>query len=195
MIQGLILAAGQSRRFGKDKLQLKLDGKQSMVSMVAGTFRQVMPETITILSKDNAKTSTELALNGNHVAFSEASYHGFNYTLADAISMTRHARGWIIAMGDMPFVKQETISMLYRALELGAHIVVPVHQGQTGFPVAFSARYRQRLMCLDNENGLEALLQQEAEKVTRVAVDDMGILFDIDQPEDLQVANRFFNQD
>jgi len=192
MIQGLILAAGKSSRFGSDKLQLKLNGDQAMVAKIARSMKSILPETVTVLSKDNAKTSTDLALEGNHVAFSEHSYQGFNHTVADAISMTRHAKGWILAMGDMPFVKPETIQMLARALELGAHIAVPSCHDRPGYPVAFSSRYRQRLMSLDGENGLTELLEHEAAKITKVAVNDPGILFDIDQPEDLQVAEKFF---
>ena len=93
------------------------------------------------------------------------------------------ADAWLVALGDMPFVAPATLRSLLVALEEGAGIAAPVFEGRRGNPVAFGAQHLPALLALKGEHGARALLKSEA--VTEVAVDDRGILRDIDTPADL----------
>jgi molybdenum cofactor cytidylyltransferase len=100
---------------------------------------------------------------------------------------TAGADGWIIALGDMPYVEADTIAALTAALREGADIVVPIHQGKRGNPVGFSRRHLPALLRLSGDRGARDLLQ--ALPVTNVIVDDAGILRDIDTADDLPYIN------
>jgi molybdenum cofactor cytidylyltransferase len=80
-------------------------------------------------------------------------------------------------------VAPSTLRALLAALEEGAHIAAPVFEGRRGNPVAFGARHLPALLALTGEHGARSLLRSEP--VVEVAVDDPGILRDIDTPGDL----------
>jgi len=92
-------------------------------------------------------------------------------------------QGWLVALGDMPFVDQATLRALASAIEDGAGIAAPLFEGRRGNPVAFGALHRAALLALDGDQGARRLLERAP--VTAIAVDDPGILRDIDSPADL----------
>ena len=76
--------------------------------------------------------------------------------------------------------------MLFRsALRAGAPAAAPCYGARRGHPVGFSAQLRSQLLALDGDTGARAILQRLSDRLVRVAVDDPGILVDIDRPEDL----------
>jgi molybdenum cofactor cytidylyltransferase len=80
-------------------------------------------------------------------------------------------------------VQATTIVQLVDAIRGGADIAVPVYQGRRGNPVAFSRIHLQRLLQLSGDQGARKLLREFP--VCEIAVDDAGILYDVDSPEDL----------
>jgi molybdenum cofactor cytidylyltransferase len=84
----------------------------------------------------------------------------------------------------MPRIEITTIEAVARALDGGAPIVAPFYDGQRGHPVGFGAVHRDALLCLDGDSGARSLLGSE--RVTRLDVDDAGILRDIDTADDLR---------
>ena len=73
---------------------------------------------------------------------------------------------------------------------LAAHAVQPVHDGRRGHPVAFSAACRDDLLRLAGEFGAAPVLRRlrAAGRVTELAIDDVGIVTDIDTLADLAAA-------
>jgi molybdenum cofactor cytidylyltransferase len=104
-------------------------------------------------------------------------------SLVRALSVTRGAAGWVVALGDMPYVRPATIAALMEAIRHGADIAVPTLQGRRGNPVAFSPFHLPRLLELRGDQGARSLLKSFP--VTEVAVEDEGILRDIDAAADL----------
>jgi len=90
----------------------------------------------------------------------------------------------VVALADMPWVRPQTIASLAAAIRAGAGIAQPLYRGQRGNPVAFSRRYLPQLQRLSGDQGARALLKTEA--VEQIAVDDPGIVRDIDTPADLR---------
>jgi molybdenum cofactor cytidylyltransferase len=89
-------------------------------------------------------------------------------------------------------VRPATIAALARAVAEGADIAVPVHglEGgeesgkKRGNPVAFGRRHLPQLLALAGDRGARDIVRDNI--VNEVAVDDPGILLDIDTPPDLQ---------
>jgi molybdenum cofactor cytidylyltransferase len=89
----------------------------------------------------------------------------------------------LVMLGDMPFVRPETLAMLAARLAGGAGAVVPVHRDRRGNPAGFARRHWPRLMALSGDRGASALL--DPLRAVEVPVSDPGILLDLDRPEDL----------
>jgi molybdenum cofactor cytidylyltransferase len=94
----------------------------------------------------------------------------------------------LVALGDMPAIRTETVRRVRRALADGAAIAVPTHQGRRGHPVGFAAAVQAELGRLHGDQGARAVLQQHAARVQEIPVDDTGILCDVDTPADLSAV-------
>ncbi|XLZ67968.1 nucleotidyltransferase family protein [Massilia sp. SR12] len=64
-----------------------------------------------------------------------------------------------------------------------AAIAAPVHGGRRGNPVAFGRAHLQALLALEGDQGARSILKNNP--VNELAVDDPGILQDIDTPSDI----------
>ena len=63
--------------------------------------------------------------------------------------------------------------------------MAPSFEGRRGHPVLFGAGWLPALRALSGDEGARAILQT-AQRLTLVAVEDPGVLLDVDRPEDLQ---------
>jgi molybdenum cofactor cytidylyltransferase len=97
-----------------------------------------------------------------------------------------NAGGWIIALGDMPFVRQSTVAGVLRMLEASGRIALPAYRGERGHPVGFGRRYRDELLAVQGDEGARAVVRRHADEIDIVETDDPGILRDIDAPTDLE---------
>lgn len=111
---------------------------------------------------------------------------GMGSSLAAGVEASARAAGWVVALGDMPVIRAETIAAVRRALEGGARIAAPFDAGgRRGHPVGFSAELLGELVALDGDAGARAILQRHADAIVRIESEDPGIFIDIDTPQDL----------
>ena len=111
-------------------------------------------------------------------------YAGMGHTIADAVSATASAAGWLICLADMPFIKASTFATLWRQAPLHK-ILAPAWQGQRGHPVYFDRDWRESLCQLQGDRGARPVLDQNQAHLALLSVDDPGITLDIDTPSDL----------
>lgn len=184
---GILLAAGRGARFDasglQDKLLQPLATGDAVVAASAKNLLAVLPRVVAVVRPEAENVATCLRGLGCEVAVCATAEQGMGASLVYALSQASDAAGWLIALGDMPFVRRETLQALVAALEQGAGIVVPVHRGRRGNPVGFNSSYLPRLLALGGDQGARRLLQTFP--VTEIAVDDPGVTLDIDTPADL----------
>lgn len=185
---GILLAAGRGRRFDpsgeRNKLLQPLPGGEPLVLASARTLLAVLPRVIAVVPPHDGGVAEALRALGCEVTVCPDADSGMAASLTHAI---RHslpqADAWLVALGDMPFVAPSTLRALLDALEAGAGIAAPAHQGRRGNPVAFGAMHLPALLALEGEHGARALLKSAP--VAQVEVGDAGIFRDIDTPADL----------
>jgi len=177
MIAGILLAAGAGRRFGGGKL-LHPYGPDRMPLALASyrRLRAVAPRVHVILRPGESELAQVFAAEGADHSICERAAEGMGFSLACAVAATREASGWLVALGDMPKVQASTMQAVLRALESGASIVIPCHEGRRGHPVGFSAEHRAALLALTGDEGARRVVGANAESVLELAVDDPGYL-------------------
>ncbi|MGE6319913.1 nucleotidyltransferase family protein [Pseudomonas oryzihabitans] len=186
-IQVLILAAGAGSRFraagGGDKLQATLPGP-SELTVLQATFRLWRGLGLPCLAvvSDSAPWRAALARQEGLAVLSLPTT-GMGDSLAAAVRRTPAASGWLVALGDMPFVQSATARQLLE-LQHPGRIVVPTYQGQRGHPVLFGRNFASALGELAGDEGAKRLLREGAVLEREVA--DAGIHCDIDTPADLE---------
>jgi molybdenum cofactor cytidylyltransferase len=86
----------------------------------------------------------------------------------------------------MPFIDPATIKKIKLALEEGAAIVVPTHEGKRGHPVGFARHYGDALCALEGDAGARKIIDANIALARMVEVGDAGIFADIDVVADLK---------
>ncbi len=178
-IAGILLAAGRGTRFGAHKLLCPVEG----VPMVLGAARALAPldGVIAVTREGDQKMRDGLAAAGIRSVGCPTAGNGMGASIACGIAATAGWDGWIVALGDMPFVSAETVEQLARLLRRGAQVAAPVYRGRRGNPVGFGAEYAPLLGALTGEEGARRLIRT----FVPLEVDDPGVLIDIDTPDDL----------
>jgi molybdenum cofactor cytidylyltransferase len=192
---GILLAAGRGRRFDPSGTRNKLlqplagPGGEPVAVASARSLLAVLPRVIAVVRPDDDGVAEALRALGCDVTVCPDADQGMGASLAHAVRYSVHdslpaAASWLIALGDMPHLKQSTIRELAKAVTGGAVIAAPLNGGKRGNPVAFGAACLAQLLALGGDEGARRILKLYP--VTEVVVDDPGIFQDIDLPGDLR---------
>lgn len=189
-IGGIILAAGSSRRFGGDKRLQPLSGSKTLLEVTIRSAMKDMDRLLVVLrSEDEFGDRLNGLVNDRFIEFFRApdSAKGMGSSLANAIHKAHNWQAALILPGDMPYVQQNTLKTILAAYRPGSGaIVVPTMHGRPGHPVLFDRCYFDEIAALEGDEGARSILAAHPDKIIRIAVNDAGILLDIDTPEDLQ---------
>ncbi|MNI30313.1 MobA-like NTP transferase domain protein [compost metagenome] len=88
----------------------------------------------------------------------------------------------LIALADMPWLRADTCLQVAAATRRH-RIVAPTWQGRRGHPVAFARDLWPELAALSGDVGARSVLMRHP--VHELALDDPGVLADVDAPGDL----------
>jgi len=185
---GLLLAAGRGTRFDpqgqQNKLLAPLADGTPVARAAAHTMLAVLPRVIAVVRPGAEALAHLLNEAGCEVVFAAAAERGMGASLAAGVHASADADGWVVALADMPWISPTTIEAVARELDRGGTIVAPLHDGRRGHPVGFGAVHGEALAALDGDVGARNLLMSS--ELTTIAVDDPGVLVDVDTPGDLQ---------
>lgn len=192
MIGGaLILAAGESVRFGEDKRRARLPiTHHTLLEATVDRYRSVLPHLRVVLREGEDELAMATGLGPHEVIYSSRAAGGMGYSLADGIAAVVDWSYAFVALADMPFVHETTLQTLRQAMEAEAPeshdvIVAPATAGRQGHPVGFSKPLFAELEHLSGDVGARELVHHHKDDVIRIEVEDPGIFADVDRPEDL----------
>ena len=96
------------------------------------------------------------------------------------------AAGWVVALGDMPWIEPSTIARVAAAIADGAAVAAPFHRGAARASGGLRRRLLRRAVGADRRRRCE--IDRRGASATaslRIDVDDAGTLRDVDRPSDL----------
>lgn len=193
MVAGVLLAAGDSDRFGAaDKLLADFDG-EPLVGHAARTL--LAADLARVAAVVDPNRSVAPALDGFDLSVVENP----DANAGQGTSVRRGAR-WardrvgadaaVFALGDMPRVDPATIDRLVGAYRAGRGSALAAgYEGQRGNPVLFDSQHFDALAGLDDDRGGRAVFAQ-TEDAAVVETGDPGVRADVDTPEDLARLRR-----
>jgi molybdenum cofactor cytidylyltransferase len=184
MIAGVLLAAGAGTRFGGRKLLYPLSSGTSVGVAALSNLQSALPRVVSVVRPGDDELRLLLGKEGVSIIECAEADRGMGHSLAAGVAAALDADGWVIALGDMPHVRPDTIRAVAQALEEGAELVVPVFAGQRGHPVGFGRRFRDDLLALSGDAGARAVLTTHASAVHQLETDDPGVVQDVDTPAD-----------
>jgi xanthine/CO dehydrogenase XdhC/CoxF family maturation factor len=102
-------------------------------------------------------------------------------------AVSPEAQAALIVLADQPFVRPETLDQLIAEHQRSkAQIVIPTYRGFRGNPVLLDRSVFAEVMALNGDMGCRAIFGDHLEGIVKVAVDDTGILLDIDRQSDFE---------
>ncbi len=183
----IVLAAGQGSRFraeagaDQDKLLAACVGLDGVRRPVIEQVLRNLPERVVtrwlVTSPERGEVIRLAEAYGCQVVLLDSS--GMGDSIAAAVKASGAADGWLVVLGDMPFIQSSSIERVIDALEEGA-ISVPVQAGEYGHPVAFDRAFGPGLLVLVGDRGARSLFADAA--LREVPVLDPGVLWDVDTP-------------
>jgi len=194
VIAGIILAAGRGERFGGAKLLARLPSGITILETTVVVMTAALPSVTLVVRRDTALMTLAEQIcraSGALLVVNENADDGMATSIACGVGATvgatvgANVRGWLIALADMPYVQSATVSLVASQITKATTIVVPSFEEQRGHPVGFGLRYFAELQQLSGDSGARAIVQRHPEHVRLLAVDDRGIVTDIDTPADL----------
>ena len=153
--------------------------------MACRNLLAVMPRVVAVVRPDDAALAAALGAAGARIVRCANADDGMGASLACGVLATRDAAGWVVALGDMPWIAPATIARVSAAIEAGAAVAAPFHQGQRGHPVGFGAACLAALTALTGDDGAKSVVAAHRDRLARIDVDDAGALRDVDRPDDL----------
>ena len=148
-------------------------------------LKSELARVIAVVRPGSAELADALKKEGCEVVVCEKAAEGMGASLACAATQAQEADGYLVALGDMPFVRRTTIAAVRDALAAGAPLAAPYFRARRGHPVALSKKFREQLFALQGDVGAKKLVADNEDILIKIPVGDPGVIRDIDTPGDL----------
>lgn len=183
-VGGIILAAGESKRFGEPKHLLDWKGKPIIQHIIEAALESDLSSISVVTGKYHKatiETLPELPINF---------IHNKNWHLGQSSSvkiglenLDPNISGVVFFLADQPLIRSDLINTILDAYASTLNpIIVPYVKGERGNPVLFDKALFSELKDIKGDKGGRSLFVKYP--IEKVEWDDRSPLVDIDSPED-----------
>jgi len=192
-IAAVVLAAGTSSRMGdRHKLLEPLAGHPVLHHVIECVVKSKL-DPIVVVVGHRADEVRGVASERDEVTVVDNSAYakGLSTSLQAGVrALPDDVDGMVVFLGDMPLVTSRDVAALVDAFHAGS-VCVPRVEGRRGNPVLWSKIFFGRILELGGDRGARSILESAETQVIEVALDNRGLLLDVDTPEDLERIRRF----
>jgi molybdenum cofactor cytidylyltransferase len=187
-VAAVVLAAGTSRRMGTPKQLLRLAGETILARTLRNVRASEVSEVVLVLGHAADSVEKEISSEGMKVVRNQDYQQGMGTSLRTGLAaVDAGMSAALIVLGDQPFVRAETFNQLIAChQESNPQITIPIYKGFRGNPVLLDRSVFAELQGLTGDIGCRAIFGNHTENIRKLAVDDIGILLDIDSQEEYQ---------
>ncbi|HTS33416.1 MAG TPA: nucleotidyltransferase family protein [Thermoplasmata archaeon] len=187
----LLLSGGASTRFGgQPKALLPVGERTSVRRLAEECLAENADPVVVVVGAHRALIAHELRGLPVEVAEAEDWYEGRTASVHAGLRAIPEDRDVLLWPVDHPFVSTRTIDALFsvRERDLLAVWFIPTYQGRGGHPVLWRSSIRRDINELRPDAPLRSLLPEFGPQVRRVAVEDPGVVANVDTPEQYSAA-------
>ncbi len=186
MICAIVLAAGESRRMGSQKLLLPFGGKTLIAHVVDELLHSNIGAVYVVVGHEGSRIADELSLRRVTIVTNPDYKLGMLSSVRCGLQvLPQWCEKVLVALGDQPAITSELVSHMVQSFSTTHKgILVPVYRGKRGHPVILSMQYRDEIMSSFDDTGLRGLLHAHADDIFELNVSSPAVLSDIDSPED-----------
>ena len=180
----VVMAAGNARRFGENKLAAVLQGRSLILRTLEAIPAEVFHRVVVVTQYPEI---LRLAQEFHFAAvYNEHPDHGISHTIQLGLTGLRDCDGVMFLVSDQPLLRRETLVNLAELWREQPHrIVAPGHNGVRGNPCLFPARFFPELMALTEDHGGNQVIRRHPEALLLLETVPQE-LTDVDTPEALK---------
>lgn len=188
----ILLAAGNSRRFGSNKLLYFIDGKPMFMyglEVMKELLREDLDRELYVITRfepiieavEEMKSDPSLH-NRTHLVLSPESTLGISYTIrAGLVEGEIQPDYYLFMVADQPYIKKETVERLIKETENQKKIAGCVTwEGVPGNPVIFSKQLKDELFKLKEDQGGKVVLKKYMNEICKISASCEEELIDKD---------------
>lgn len=187
MISAILLAAGESRRMGSPKALLSYQGQTFIEHSCQAFLAARVDELIVVLGARAEELRPALPSSpALRTVVNNRYFQGQLSSLMTGIgALSRESEAVVVNLVDHPLVTAGTIAALITSFRTAPlPILIASYQGRRGHPVLFSSQVYGEILAAPLDQGAKTVVRKDPARVREVQLDDLGILADIDTPED-----------
>ena len=183
----IMLAAGNSRRFGSNKLMYEVDGVpmyQRTLRMLQKAAERIPDSRIVVVTQPQYSEIIDVVKEtGAEVLFNPKPERGIASSMQIGLEIAKDADACLFTVSDQPWLTAETIIALYDAFQSeNKGMACTVWGEKTGNPCIFSKKYYRKLMEITGDKGGKQIIKRYPEDVTYLKISDEREQQDVDVP-------------
>jgi molybdenum cofactor cytidylyltransferase len=188
---GIILAAGESSRMGRDKALLPYRDSTFLNHLISILLPRVEP-LIVVLGHHREEIAAGLPLAPHLRVAANPDYKtGMLSSLQTGLRAAGDAAAILFTLVDIPAVGARTVDRLIEEFARGsAALAIPRYRGRRGHPVLFSRTIAEEILALPAEKSAKDVIHAHRAETQYLDVGDAGVLRDIDLPADYEELMR-----
>jgi molybdenum cofactor cytidylyltransferase len=182
----IILAAGESKRMGSPKMLLPFKETTIIESVITNVLSSETDNILVVLGAYYDAVKARIINMPVKHCYNEYYKQGMLSSVKCGLrNLPLGIEAVLIFQGDQPMIGPEAINSVIKGFR-SSHkgIVIPVHNERRGHPLLVDKKYRDEIEKLDSNDGLRSLSSLFSEDVLEIAIDDPGILRDIDTQDE-----------
>lgn len=184
----LIMAAGDARRFGKNKLALELDGR-SLIRRALDAVPPALFSAVTVVTQYDEIEQLAAGYGFSAIHNPHPDW-GISHTILLGTKAMADCDAILYMVSDQPLLSAGTVRRVTEAwLAHPDRIVGAAHDGKRGNPCIFPARYYSELMELREDHGGNTVIRRHPEVLLTVEV-PKAELTDCDTPDALEAIQK-----
>ena len=186
MIGAVILAAGQSRRMGRNKLLLPYGAATVLETVVTEvTACPAVTEVVVVTGHEPDRITALLAPYPARCVFNPA------YARAEMLvslqvglrALADEVQAVLIVPGDHPRLRRDIIQQVIDAYQ-PRELVIPSYQLKRGHPILIDRVWWEELLALPETASLRDFMRAHEDHIRYVVVETDSVLQDMDTPEE-----------
>jgi molybdenum cofactor cytidylyltransferase len=187
-LAAVVPAAGLSRRMRSEKILLPFR-RSTVLETILSTLREVgVADVVSVLRPDLPEAAERARRAGARIVWNERSEEDMLLSIRLGLAaVSPEASAVFIWPADHPAISPGTIELLARLAD-PARVLIPVHRSRRGHPALIGRQLIPAVEEIPLREGLRHLWRSRPEAVAEIAVEDPGVLQNLDTPEAYQEA-------
>lgn len=180
----VVMAAGNARRFGENKLAARFRGK-SLIRRTLEAVPQNVFDAVAVVTQypeiaELAREFSFTAIRNEHPDF------GISHTIRLGLTALRDCDGVLFLVSDQPLLRRESVAELAKLWKQQPDKIAALgHGGVRGNPCLFPARFFPELLELREDHGGNTVIRRHEEDLILLEVDSAE-LYDVDTAQALE---------